>query len=246
MRHGKKRRVDAGRHDAEPRADFVPIDESAALDDYLGMWRAVKITADGATIPAESAGMGDDTLMIYGDTCDLTFSGTLLDGLSCRMDGSVLLIDILDGDSIAALHTDGTLAFELDDMIIWFERGETERPTEAAEAPEELTDLTAILETRFVMAGAEMNGYTMTAENLGGYEYSLVFHENGTVDFVMAGTPIPALRWKYGPVTAGDGKETDGMIIDFSGQPLNVVPTATGLDMDYFGTMLMHFAAGEL
>ena len=231
-------------HEEPEAADFAPIDESAALDDYLGMWRVVKITADGATIPAGSAGMGDDTLMIYGDTCDLTFSGTLLDGLSCRMDGSVLLIDILDGDSIAALHTDGTLAFELDDMIIWFERGETERPTEAAAAPEGLTDLTAILETRFVMTGAEMNGYTMTAENLGGYEYSLVFHENGTVDFVMAGTPIPALRWKYGSVTAGDGKETDGMIIDFSGQPLNVVPTATGLDMDYFGTMLMHFAAG--
>ena len=84
-------------HEEPEAANFAPIDESAALDDYLGMWRAAKITADGATIPAEGTGMGDDTLMIYGDTCDLTFSGTLLDGLSCRMDGSVLLIDILDG-----------------------------------------------------------------------------------------------------------------------------------------------------
>ena len=112
---------------------------------------------------------------------------------------------------------------------------ETEAPVES-EAPvlQGDLDLAGILETRFIMTDADMNGYNMTPEALGGYEYSLVFHEDGTADFVMAGTAIPMLKWSYG--------EMNGIVIDFSGQPLNVVPTEKGLDMDYFGTMLMHFA----
>lgn len=72
-------------------------------------------------------------------------------------------------------------------------------------------------------------------------EYSIEFHEDGTVDFVIAGTALPTLKWAYGKVPANGG-EIDGMIFDFSGQPLNVVPTETGFDVDYFGSMLMHFA----
>ena len=227
-------------------AEAVSIDESATLDSFKGVWAAVKVTADGTTIPAESADMGGDTLTVYGDSCDLLLSGSLIDALSCRMDGSTLLISILDGEFPATICTDGTLAFELDEMLIWYERkGDTpdEQPVEAPVAPQEgITDLTAIAEIRFVMTDADMNGYNMTPEALGGYEYSLVFHEDGTADFVMAGTAIPLLKWTYGKVPAADGGEIDGIIIDFSGQPLNVAPTDKGLDMDYFGTMQMHFA----
>ena len=235
-------------------AEAAPIDESATLDSFKGVWTAVRVTADGATIPAESADMGSDTLTIYGDSCDLLLSGSLIDALPCRMDGSTLLISILDGESPATIRTDGALAFELDDMLIWYERAgdapaqpevPVEVPTDAPSAPagqDGLTDLTAIAEIRFVMTDADMNGYNMTPEALGGYEYSLVFHADGTVDFVMAGTAIPLLKWTYGKVPAADGGEIEGIIIDFSGQALNVVPTDKGIDMDYFGTMLMHFA----
>lgn len=233
-------------------AEAAPIDESATMDRYMGVWTAVRVTAEDVTIPAESADMAGDTLTIHGETCDLLLSGSLIDALPCRMDGSTLLISILDGEFPATLRADGTLAFELDDMLIWYERtgdapeaqaAAVEAPTEApVEAPAE-APVEGMLETRFIMTDADMNGYNMTAEALGGYEYSLVFHEDGTVDFVMAGTAIPMLTWTYGKVPAGDGSETDGMIIDFSGQPLNVAFTETGLDMDYFGTMLMHFVA---
>ena len=239
-------------------AEAAPIDESATIDSFKGVWTAVRVTADGATIPAESADMGGDTLTIYGDSCDLLLSGSLIDALPCRMDGSTLLISILDGEFPATIHTDGTLAFELDEMLIWYERAgdtparpdtpaeqPTEAPTDAPSAPagqDGVTDLTAIAEIRFIMTDADMNGYNMTPEALGGYEYSLVFHADGTVDFVMAGTAIPMLKWAYGKVPAADGSEIDGVIIDFSGQPLNVAPTDKGIDRDYFGTMQMHFA----
>ena len=242
-------------------AEIAPADESAALDGYRGVWTAVKVTADGATIPAEAAGMAGDTLTFYGDTCDMIVSGMPLDGLSCRMDGSAMRVSILGGESVATLRTDGTLAFELDGTLIWFERtgdapekAETpaappvEAPAEPEVTPETdalqggQTDPAAITETRFVMTDTDMNGYNMTAEMLGGCEYSLVFHANGTVDFVMADMVLPTLKYAYGKVPAADGSEIDGIIIDFSGQPLNVAPTEKGLDLDYFGTMLMHFA----
>ena len=36
--------------------------------------------------------------------------------------------------------------------------------------------------------------------------------------------------------------EADGIVIAYPGQLLYLVPTEQGFDMDYFGTMLMHFA----
>ena len=39
-----------------------------------------------------------------------------------------------------------------------------------------------------------------------------------------------------------DAGELDGVIIDYYGQPLYLVPTDSGFDMDYFDSMRMHFA----
>ena len=36
--------------------------------------------------------------------------------------------------------------------------------------------------------------------------------------------------------------EADGVVMDYYTQALNLVPTAQGFDMDYFGSMMMHFA----
>ena len=64
---------------------------------------------------------------------------------------------------------------------------------------------------------------------------------DGTVTFVMAGANIPGLTWAYGKVPT-DAGEADGVMIDYYTQALNLVPTAQGFDMDYFGSMMMHFA----
>ena len=86
-----------------------------------------------------------------------------------------------------------------------------------------------------------LNGCNMTAAQMGNLEYSIVLQEDGTVTFVMAGSDIPGLTWAYGRIPTEAG-EADGIVIDYYTQALNLVPTEKGFDMDYFGSMLMHFA----
>ncbi len=235
---------------------YIPaIDETAALDDFVGIWTLKGATAEGMTLSAEMLGMSGDTLTIYGDSCDMTLEGMLLEDVPCALNGYALIATIMDGEAAITLREDGSLGLEMSDMTLWYERtGDAAEAPALTAAPEAtadpeapvpqdgLTDLTAIAEKKYVMTDADMSGYNMTAEALGGYEYSLVFHADGSVDFVMAGTAIPMLKWSYGKVPAADGSEVDGVVIDFSGQALNVVPTDKGFDMDYFGSMLMHFA----
>ena len=52
---------------------------------------------------------------------------------------------------------------------------------------------------------------------------------------------MTGLVWTYGKVPT-DAGELDGVIIDYYGQPLYLVPTDSGFDMDYFDSMRMHFA----
>lgn len=65
---------------------------------------------------------------------------------------------------------------------------------------------------------------------LGG-EYSLTFHADGTLDFVMVGTPISGLTW-----TLSDGS----ILIDYYGTAMETFPTEEGFDLNYFDTMMFH------
>ena len=118
--------------------------------------------------------------------------------------------------------------------------GKPEPTAEPAHEPA-VTGTEIMLENKYVLIDADVNGYNMTAAMLGNYEYSVLLHQDGTVDFVMAGADIPGLVWTYGKVPT-DAGELDGVIIDYYGQPLYLVPTDSGFDMDYFDSMRMHFA----
>ena len=124
----------------KPEASAAPIpviDESATIDDLKGVWTLARVTADGMTLPAEAAEMAGDTLVVYGDTCDLTLQGMTLDGLTCRMDGCALLISILDGEAAVTLREDGTLCLEMSDVTLWYERT-GDAPEAPAEPPRSL------------------------------------------------------------------------------------------------------------
>ena len=256
------------REKPEASAASIPvIDESATIDDLKGVWTLARVTMDGMTLPAEAAEMAGDTLVVYGDNCDLTLQGMTMDGLTCRMDGYALLISILDGEAAATLREDGTLCLEMSDVTLWYERtgdapeAPTEEPapeitpepeitTEPEVTPEPepqsadgVIDLNDIFEKKYSMTAADVSGYSMTAEQMGG-EYSIVFHEDGTLNFVIAGVEVAGLTWTYGKVPAQEG-EVDGVIVDYYTQMLNLVPTQEGFDMDYFGTMTIHFAPEE-
>ena len=217
-------------------------------EEYLGAWYGVSMTEGGETYALADFGL-EMTFTINADgAVALDISGEVDTG-ACAMQDGVLMID-----GVPATLENGMLVYAEGDSAIILSREqpesaapEAEPETEPANEPETepaagLADAAALFEKKYVMTDADVSGYSMTAEAMGGYEYSLVFHEDGTVDFVMAGTAIPPLKWSYGTVSTSDGSETDGIVIDFSGQPLNVVPTEKGFDMDYFGSMLMHFA----
>lgn len=241
------------REKPEASAASIPvIDESATIDDLKGVWALAHVTMDGVTLPAEAAEMAGDTLVVYGDSCDLTLQGMTVDGLTCSMDGYALLISILDGEAAATLREDGTLCLEMSDVTLWYERtGDApeitaepvpEATSEPAAMPEPASSgAEAMIGKKYVMTDADVNGYNMTAAQMGNLEYSILLQEDGTVTFVMAGSDIPGLTWAYGRISTEAG-EADGIVIDYYTQALNLVPTEKGFDMDYFGSMLMHFA----
>ena len=241
------------REKPEASAASIPvIDESATIDDLKGVWALAHVTMDGVTLPAEAAEMAGDTLVVYGDSCDLTLQGMTVDGLTCSMDGYALLISILDGEAAATLREDGTLCLEMSDVTLWYERtGDApeitaepvpEATSEPAAMPEPASSgAEAMIGKKYVMTDADVDGYNMTAAQMGNLEYSILLQEDGTVTFVMAGSDIPGLTWAYGRIPTEAG-EADGIVIDYYTQALNLVPTEKGFDMDYFGSMLMHFA----
>lgn len=241
------------REKPEASAASIPvIDESATIDDLKGVWALAHVTMDGVTLPAEAAEMAGDTLVVYGDSCDLTLQGMTLDGLTCSMDGYALLISILDGEAAATLREDGTLCLEMSDVTLWYERtGDApeitaEPVSEATSEPAAMHESAAsgaeaMIGKKYVMTDADVNGCNMTAAQMGNLEYSILLQEDGTVTFVMAGSDIPGLTWAYGRIPTEAG-EADGIVIDYYTQALNLAPTEKGFDMDYFGSMLMHFA----
>lgn len=241
------------REKPEASAASIPvIDESATIDDLKGVWALAHVTMDGITLPAEAAEMAGDTLVVYGDSCDLTLQGMTVDGLTCSMDGYALLISILDGEAAATLREDGTLCLEMSDITLWYERtGDApeitaepvpEATSEPAAMPEPAASgAEAMIGKKYVMTDADVNGCNMTAAQMGNLEYSILLQEDGTVTFVMAGSDIPGLTWAYGRIPTEAG-EADGIVIDYYTQALNLAPTEKGFDMDYFGSMLMHFA----
>ena len=241
------------REKPEASAASIPvIDESATIDDLKGVWALAHVTMDGVTLPAEAAEMAGDTLVVYGDSCDLTLQGMTVDGLTCSMDGYALLISILDGEAAATLREDGTLCLEMSDVTLWYERtGDApeitaepvpEATSEPAAMPEPAASgAEAMIGKKYVMTDADVNGCNMTAAQMGNLEYSILLQEDGTVTFVMAGSNIPGLTWAYGRIPTEAG-EADGIVIDYYTQALNLAPTEKGFDMDYFGSMLMHFA----
>lgn len=242
------------REKPEASAASIPvIDENATIDDLKGAWTLARVTMDGVTLPAEAAEMAGDTLAIYGDSCDLTLQGMTMDGLSCSMDDFALLISILDGEAAITLREDGTLSLEMSDVTLWYERtGDAPEASAAEPVPETTSEPATIPEPavsgaeamigkKYVMTDADMDGFNMTAAQMGNLEYSILLHADGTVTFVMAGSDIPGLTWAYGRIPTETG-EVDGIVIDYYTQALNLVPTEKGFDMDYFGSMLMHFA----
>ena len=221
-------------------APAAPVGDEGAS--FLGTWYGQTMEMEGSTF----------SLADFGIVMQLTFNEdgtvTLFDGEeedtgAWTVSGGVALID----GTQAVLQADGTLCMEEDGAKIIFTRdGEASAPAAPAgtkhSAAGNADDFSDRLEVKYVLDTADVQGYTMSASMLGGAEYSLIFHENGTADFVLSGAVVSGLSWTQQRIATEDG-EADAFVIDYYGTPLNVILTEAGCDLNYFDSMLMHFVA---
>jgi hypothetical protein len=104
-------------------------------------------------------------------------------------------------------------------------------------APEEYMDI------KFVAKTYTSYGQTMDASTLG-VEYAITFRANGTCDFVMGGINTPGLSWGLQEVAMGLTK-AEAFVVNYYGVTYNFIPNETGFDMDFYGTMNLHFVPAE-
>ena len=84
---------------------------------------------------------------------------------------------------------------------------------------------------KYVCVSATVNGQKLDASMLGG-TYSILFRHTGKADFVEAGMTGPELNWHM------DGSNA---VVEYYGQELRFTPGTDTLDLDYLGTMILHF-----
>ncbi|MGN1019884.1 MAG: leucine-rich repeat protein [Aristaeellaceae bacterium] len=213
-----------------------PVGEEG--EPFLGDWYAQTIEMDGSVYSLSDFGLSltltfneDGTVVVFDGEEDDTAAWSVSDG-EAWIDGYIMVV----------LQPDGSLCMEdMSGKFVFTRDNETPAsgvvPSNGGEA-----GASGRMEVKYVLDTADVQGFTMTASMLGNMEYSLVFHADGTVDFVLSGTAVPGLSWTQQRVATEDG-EADAYVIDYYGTPLNVILTEEGLDMNYFDSMLMHFVA---
>ena len=211
----------------EPEPEIVvpqPIgDEGAA---FFGTWRGTTIEMEGTAFDLSEFDM-TMVLTLSPDGVATLFDGEETDSTAWTVDDGVAY---LDGTALT-LMDDGWLCMDVDDAAMYFVNEGEAAPTVAEGAFDRV-------ETRFVMTRMG----DVTADLLGGYEYSMVFHADGTLDFVMGGTPIEGLTWTEGVADGGE----EAFVIDYfgTGMMLYAVWTDVGFEMDFMGTDVMYFEPG--
>ena len=205
-------------------------------DEYLGVWYGLSMEMEGDVLQFAELGMEVTITIHAGGTAEMNMDGEV-DIAPCAMVDGALMVDTMTGTI-----ENGELLLNDEGVLLRLNREQPEAAAPALDPEPEpaATGAGIISEIKFVLTDANVQGSNMTAAMLGGYEYSVLLHEDGTVKFVMAGADIPGLTWVYGKVPT-DAGELDGVILDYYGQALYLVPMEKGFDMDYFGSMLMHF-----
>ena len=225
----------------------MPIGEEGAP--YFGTWKLSALEMEGISIAAAEFGMEMDLTLNSDGTCAMydgeetrTGAWTMIDG-AAWLEGSTMTID-----------AEGRLCMEEEGASMYFVREGAQAPAPAPETepatetepvaesepaaePVPAGDAQNRLDCKYVCVNAEADGYTIEASMLGG-EYALTFHADGALDFKMAGTDVPGLSWSQ-------GEDGDTFLVDYYGTPMEIEWTETGFDMNFFDSMLMHFAPAE-
>lgn len=183
-------------------APAVPVGPEGEA--FLGMWNGTQMELGGDVMDLAVLDMAfslyltaDGRMLIsdeeIGDVSlapdDAWINWYLEDGAAFCAEGSMLILE------------DGSLRLEQDGMAILFTREGAEivpgapatTPATAAEpirSEVPAADAGSLMETKYVCVSADVEGVTIQASMLGA-EYALVFHEDGTSDFTVAGVTVP-------------------------------------------------------
>ena len=208
---------------------------AVVMSAFMGHWAAASIEIDGVRYPAELL-FGDEAIAL--DIADGAVTSDDSTAAAYIENGRLIVGEPLD--VTLAMHEDGTISADKDDVIIYFTRSENGAPEpapapvdpEPVPVPEPVPAAASAIGVKYVCVSYEASGYTFDAAMLGA-EYSIVFEENGAASFTLAGQAVPGLTWTQ------DGDAFT--IIYFDGTPMRFEPTETGFQLDYFGAMLLNF-----
>lgn len=227
---------------------------------FIGEWKACYMSTGGLTGDLRSMGI-TSTLILNADGTGSVDFPAAEEGIWYNEDGVLrfgeagMPIELLSGGFLKfGSDMAGYVVYSRDENAVW----DPNAAPAATAVPEPIVDPTAIptqgsaggeidmnarMGVKYVAKTYSAFGQTMDASVLGA-EYSVLFRENGTCDFGIAGMVVPNLPWGLQKVAVGLN-EMDAFVINYYGTMFNVVPTAEGFDMDYYGTMTLHLVAAE-
>ena len=208
---------------------------AGASEEVLGSWNGVMMIAEGMEMNLADFGMVMQ-LTINADGTGIWDEGEGAETISWTSQNGTVSID---GKTLS-VTSDGKLCMEEDGAQILFERADGAEMTTSDGQTETAVDQSGYLERKYICKSVDANGYNMDASTLGA-EYSVIFHANGSMDFVLAGTNVPGLEWTQGKVQTETGEADAFSTVYLDGTTLNFVITEAGFDLDFYGSMLMHF-----
>lgn len=216
-----------------PELTFTPVGEEGAA--FLGTWTLEAIEAEGMSMTLTFTADGQ---AIFTDDLETEITAWHVENGAAIIEGSPL-----------TLTEDGKLIMSEDGASMIFTQGELPADESDADDLLALLELLALMEevssdapafdyldTRFVCTQFSSSGTTLDASMLGA-EYAVYFRENGTADLTMAGYTIENLPYTI--------DEYGTYVINYYGAFFNCVPTETGFDVDYYGTMTLHCTPAE-
>ncbi len=223
---------------AQPEAPAVPVATDVAS--LVGVWQADTLEMDGESYPVGLMGL-DMRLTLNADGTAESYDGESTEsGAWAYENGQV----IVDGVAIEVTG-DGRLLMADEDSKLYFVKADaalteapaapTEEPAAPTEEPAAPISLDDRMDRKYICVSALVGEEPMLGSQLGG-EYSLCFHADGTVDFVIGGIMTMKLNWT---------ETDDGLIIDYSGNPMKTTLTEEGFELDFLGAMLLQLAPEE-
>lgn len=232
----------------EPMPEPVPVGPEG--DAFLGSWALTVFDMGGVAIDAAEIGMVMEICFNSDGTADY-YDGETTEAIVWTVsEGRAMLLD-----SELFIAEDGRLCMSDADAAMYFERigGTPETPAADVSAPEAVAEapadapaaagMDAYLNRKFTAESFTSAGQVMDAALLGA-EYSVYFRGDGTMDFCLGGTLLENLPWNLQKVQVENG-EADAFVINYYGSIFKAVLNGEGFDMDYYGTMMLHFVPAE-